>query len=139
MTRKVEIIDKRKFAIVALNTDDDIFMVHIATLAELMTISIHSFYQAQVVLLTSKENGIFAEYSNFSNIFFVDSTAELVKYIGINDLPINLLDNDQLLYSPIYSLELVKLKMFKTYIEANLTSSFIRSLKFSIGTLIPFV
>ena len=41
-TRRVEIIDKREFTAAALNVDDEIFMVHVAALAEPTTIAIHS-------------------------------------------------------------------------------------------------
>ena len=34
ITKKMEIIDKREFAAAALNTDNEIFVVHIVTLAE---------------------------------------------------------------------------------------------------------
>ena len=39
--RKVEIIDKREFAAVALNADNKIFVVHIASLVEPTTIPIY--------------------------------------------------------------------------------------------------
>ena len=42
MTKTVEIIKKNLFAAAALNTDDDIFVVHIASLVELTTMPIHS-------------------------------------------------------------------------------------------------
>ena len=65
--------------------------------------------------------------------------AELSKYCKINNYPINILDDKQLLYSLIYSLIPIKLEILKTYIKTNLTSSFIKSSKFFSGTLILFV
>ena len=50
-----------------------------------------------------------------------------------------MLDNKQLLYSLIYSLEPVKLETLKSYIKVNLASSFIRPSKFVADTLILFV
>ena len=44
-TKRVEIINKKKFAAASLNADDEIFVVHIATLAEATTIPIHTSYQ----------------------------------------------------------------------------------------------
>ena len=41
--RKVKIIDKREFAAAALNADNEIFVMHVAALAEVMTIPIHPF------------------------------------------------------------------------------------------------
>ena len=39
-TRRVEIIDKREFAVAALNVDDETFVVHVAALAEPTTMPI---------------------------------------------------------------------------------------------------
>ena len=46
MTKRVEIIDKKKFAVAALNADDETFVVHIVTLAGLMTMLIYLSCQA---------------------------------------------------------------------------------------------
>ena len=92
-TRKVEIIDKKKFAVAALNADDKILLVHIASLVEPTTILIHFSGQAKVVLPTSEETKLFAEYSNFHNVFSSDSTAELPEYTRITDHSINLLND----------------------------------------------
>lgn len=54
---------------------------------------------------------------------------ELPEKSKTNNYPINLLDNKQSLYGTIYSLELVELKMLKTYTKANLANSFITSFK----------
>ena len=123
----------------ALSADNEISMVHIAALAEQITMPIHSSYQAKVVSQTSKKTGISAEYSNFSDVFSSNSVVELPEYTKINNHLINLLDNKQPLYSSIYSLELVELEMLKIYIETNLASSFIWPSKSLIGALILFV
>ena len=93
MTKRVEIIDKGEFAAVALNADDETFVVHVVALAKPTTIPIHPFYQAQVASLMSKETGIPAKYSDFSNVFSSDSLVKLLEHTGINNHPINLLDN----------------------------------------------
>ena len=138
-TRRVEIIDKREFAAAALNADDETFVVHVAALAEPTTMPIHPSRQAQVAVLTSEETGIPAEYSDFSNIFSSESATELPEHTGINNHPIDLLNNKQPLYNPIYRLGPVELEMLKTYIKANLASGFIRSSKSTAGALILFV
>ena len=135
----MEIIDKREFAAAALNADDKTFVVHVAALVEPTTMPIHPSCQAKVAALTSEETRIPAEYSNFSNVFSSDSAAELPEHTGINDHPIDLLDNKQLPYGPIYSLGPVKLEMLKTYIKANLASGFIRPSKSLAGAPILFV
>ena len=45
MTRRVKIIDKKEFIIVALNLDDKIFIVHVATLVEPTAMLIHPYHQ----------------------------------------------------------------------------------------------
>ena len=139
MTRKVKIINKKEFAAAALNADDEIFVVHIVALAKPTIIPIYPSYQAQVAVLTSEETGIPVEYSDFFNIFSSASALELPEYTRINDHSIDLLDNKQPLYGPIYSLGPVELEMLKTYIEANLASGFIRPSKSPAGVPILFV
>ena len=87
----------------------------------------------------SKETRISAKYSDYSNVFSSDSAAELPEYTRINNPLIDLLDNKQLLYSLIYSLELVGLEMLTNYIEANIASSFIKLSQFLATVIIPFV
>ena len=122
----------------ALNADEKIF-ANVVALAKSTTIPIYSSCQTKVTALKSEETRIPAEYSDFSSVFSSNSTAELPEYTKINDYSINLLDNKQPLYCPIYSLGLVELETLKTYIEANLASSFIRPSKSPASTPILFV
>ena len=115
-----------------------IFVMHVVTLAEPRTLPIHLSCQAQVTALTSEKTGIPAEYSGFSNIFSSDFTVELPENTGINNHLINLLNDKQPSYGPIYSLELVELEILKTYIKDNLASGFIRPSKSPASTLILF-
>ena len=138
-TRKMEIIDKREFVAVALNANNEIFVVYVAALVEPTTMPIYPSCQAQVAALTSKKTRIPAKYSDFSNVFSSESAAELLEYTGINDHFINLLDDKQPPYGPIYSLGPVKLEILKTYIKANLASGFIRPSKSPSGALILFI
>ena len=66
------------------------------------------------------------EYSNFANVFSPELASKLLKHIGINDHAIELVDNWQPPYSPIYSLGPVELETLKTYIKTNLINGFIR-------------
>ena len=79
-----------------------------------------------------------AEYSDYSNIFSAKYVAELLEYTGINDHAIELEENKQPLFSPIYSLDSVELETLKTYIETNLANSFIHPFKSSAGAPIFF-
>ena len=54
---------------------------------------------------------------------------ELLKFTGINNYTINLIEIKQIFYDPIYSLRLIELETLKTYIETNFTKGFIWSSK----------
>lgn len=54
------------------------------------------------------------------------SVVELPEHTGINDHVIDMVDDKQPLYGPIYSLGPVELGTLKTYNETNLASNFIR-------------
>lgn len=75
-TTRIESIDKDKFIVVALNTDNGTLVVHVMAVVEPKTIPIYSFCQAQVATQTSKEIRITAEYSNLFNVFSSNSTAK---------------------------------------------------------------
>ena len=64
---------------------------------------------------------------------------ELLKYTNMNNHFIDLIDNNQLLYGPIYSLGPVELETLKTYIKTNLANGFIRPSKSLAGTPIRFI
>ena len=102
-----------------------------------MTILIHLFCQVQVALLTSEEAKIPVKYFDFSDDFSPDSTLKIPEHTGINDHPIDLVDDKQPPYGPIYSLRPVELETLKTYI--NLASGFIRLSKSPAGALILFI
>ena len=79
-----------------------------------------------------------AEYSDFEDMFSKESAAILPEHIEINTHTINLEEGKQPLYGPIYSLGLVELEIFKTYIKTNLANSFPRPSKSLAGTPILF-
>ena len=83
---------------VTLDVNNETFM-HVAALVEQTIIPIHFFCKIQVILLPNIE--ILAEYSNFLDVFSLDSMADLLKYTKTNDYPINLLEVNQPLYSLI--------------------------------------
>lgn len=57
----------------------------------------------------------------------------------MNNNAINLIDNHQLPYSPIYYQELVEWKILKIYIKINFVNDLIRLFKFSLNTSIFFL
>ena len=70
-----------------------------------------------------------SKYADFIDVFLLKLAIKLLKYTRINNYAIELVDNQQPLYDPIYSLRPVELEMLKTYIENNLASNFIRPCK----------
>ena len=66
-----------------------------------------------------------AKYSNNSNIFLIKNVAKLPKNSGMNKYAIKLEKSKQLSFKSIYSLKLLELKIFKTYIKINLANGFI--------------
>ncbi len=70
-----------------------------------------------------------SEYVDFADVFSPKLTAEFPEHIEINNHAIELMDDWQPPYGPIYSLESVELKTLKAYIENNLVNGFIRPYK----------
>ena len=79
-----------------------------------------------------------AEYSDYSNIFFVENAAELLENTGMNDHTIKLKEGKQPPFEPIYSLGQVELETLKIYIETSLANDFICPSKSSAGASILF-
>ena len=57
---------------------------------------------------------IFNKDIKFADIFFLDLASKLPKHTGINEHAIELVDYQQPLYGPIYSLRPVKLEILKS-------------------------
>ena len=136
-TRRGEIIDKKEFAATALNKEDETFVVYMAALS--MGSNVHPSRQAQIALLDVKKVTISPKYTDYTNVFSPDSATELPEHTGINNHPINLIDDKQPPYGPIYSLGSIELETLKTYIETNLANGFIRPSKSPADTPILFI
>ncbi len=96
--------------------------------------------RAQIAHLKADEafTEVLNKYTNFADIFSAKFATELFEYIEINDHAIELVDDQQLLYDPIYSLGLIELETLKAYIEINLANGFIKSSKSPTEALILF-
>ena len=79
-----------------------------------------------------------AEYSNFNNVFLAKNIVELLKNTEINKNIIKLEKNKQPLLKLIYSLGIIELKIWKTYIITNLANDFIHLSKFFARVIILF-
>ena len=105
-----------------------------------LELNVHHSHKSQISSLITKE--AFTKVSNkcvnFTDIFSPDLASELIEHTGINDYTIKLVNGQQPLYGPIYSLRAVELEILKVYIETNLTKGFIRPSKSPANTPIPF-
>ena len=125
-TEQVQIINKRDFVIAALDADSKTFVVHVA-IQKREEMPVHSEKQAQVgaLLFNKALTEVPAEYFDYSDVFLAEYAAELLENTEMNKHTIELEEDKQPSFGPIYSLELVELKTLKTYIKTNLANSFI--------------
>ena len=138
-TEQVQIVDPKEFVIAALDVDSETIVVHMV-IREREEIPVHSEKQAQVgaLLFNKAPTKVPAEYSDYSDVFSAENAAELLENTGINEHAIELEEDKQSPFGPIYSLGPVELETLKTYIEINLANSFIRSSKSSVRAPILF-
>ena len=139
ITQKIELINKKEFAKAPLDENIEVFVVYVSFLSLRSKMTIHPAWEAQIALLLTKKITVPAKYLDFADVFSKKSAEVLPKYTGINKHAIELEDDKQLLYGPIYSLGLVELKTWKTYIENKLANGFIQLLKSSVSAPILFV
>ncbi len=139
-TRRVKLIRKKEFAVVALDLEHEAFVVHIAALSVDSGDEMHPSRRAQIAHLKADEapTKVLSEYADFADVFSPKLAAELPEYTGINDHAIELVDDWQPPYGRIYSLEPVELETLKAYIKNKLASDFIQPSKSSAGASILF-
>lgn len=123
---------------IILNKKDKTFVIYILAL-NIVDWNIYPSEYIQIALLEIEKVTIPFKYIDYTNIFLLDFAVELPKHTSINNYFIDVIDDKQLFYTLIYSLELIKLKMLKNYIETNLANGFIKSFKSSTSTLILFI
>ena len=144
-TRCIELVGKKKFTAAVLDLELETYIVYVESVSSIVLsnsspLYVHPFRRFQIAGLIAEKTltKIFAKYSDFANIFFPDLVSKLSQYTRINDHAIKLVNGQQPLYGPIYSLNLIDLKILKAYIQINLANRFIRPLKSPAGTLILF-
>ena len=100
----------------------------------------HPLKRAQIAHLKANKAFIkvFSKYADFANVFSSKLAAKLSEHIRINNHAIELVNDRQFPYGPIYSLEPMELEILKAYIKNNLANGFIRPSKSSVGALIFF-
>ena len=136
-TRQVEIIARKKFAKTALDENVEAFVVHVSSLGS--QISIHPSRKAQLTLLLIKKDTVPVQYLPFADVFSEKSANVLSEWTGANELAIELEEGKQPPYGPNYNVGPMEFKIFKIYIETNLSNGFIYASKLSAGAPILFV
>ena len=118
-TKRVQIIGLKEFAKAVLDPKQETFVVHVATLFNLM--GVHLDQKVQIVVLIANKALVIipAEYSDFENVFFKESVVVLLENTKINIHAIDLEKGKQPPYGLIYSLRPVELETLKTYIETK--------------------
>ena len=99
-TKRVQIIDCREFAAIALAVDKKVFVVYVAYLGVKMLI--YPAWKAQMALLLAKKVSVPKEYTDFSDVFSKELGVVLPERSDINEHTIDLEPDKQTLYRPIY-------------------------------------
>ena len=118
----MELINKKEFAKTALNEEPETFVLHVVALEALPRsagIMMHPWQGAKITALKQDKTPtkVSSKYIGYADVFAFDLAMELPKNIGINKYAIELQDDKQPPYRPIYSLAPVELESLKTYIE----------------------
>ena len=111
--------------------------MHVSSLGSKM--SIHLARETQLTLLLTKKVTMPTKYSDFADVFLEKSANILLEQTKANEHVIELEKGKQPPYGLIYSLGPVEFETLKTYIETNLSNSFIRTSKSPMHALILFV
>ena len=82
-TKRVEIIDKKKFTKAVLDENVEAFVVHVPSL-NLNSMPIYLAREAQIPLLVAEEVKILTKYSDFSNVFSEEKASILPKVTKLN-------------------------------------------------------
>ena len=136
---------RKEFAAAAFDPEHKIYVVHVGSVSFNASLSssllnVYPFQRSQISGLIADKGltKVPAEYSDFADIFSLDLAFKLSEHTRINDHTIELVDDQQLSYRPIYSLGPVELETLKAYIKSNLTNGFIRLSKSLAGIPILF-
>ena len=84
-----------------------------------------SAWKVEIALILTKKVIVLVKYTNIANVFSKKLAKKMSKQTSINEQTIELQEDKQPFYESIYSLGLVKLKIFKIYIKTNLANDII--------------
>lgn len=128
---QIKLISKRKFTKAAINENFKTFMMHMSI--PKAEISIYQMQAAQISALywVKVHTKIPFKYANFSNSFSFNLAIKSLENISINKYVIKFVKEKQSFYKLSYTLNLVKVKTLKTYIETYLKTRLIYNSKSS--------
>lgn len=145
-TRRITTTDAEDFAKEAMAGADNVYVMHVkhisdpvadmrlgtpsATTVTSMNLKQKAFDNSAVIVPD--------EYQSFSDVFSDNKTNVLPPH-GPDDHAIDLIDNRQPLYSPVYNLSEVELTVLRQYIDKHLANQFIRPSKLPAEAPILFV
>ena len=120
--------------------EHEVFVVYVAALNIDLSDEMHLLRKAQIAYLKVDETPtkVLSKYANFADVFSSKLAVEFPKYTKISNHTIELMDNQQPSYGPIYNLSPMELETLKAYIENNLANGFIRPFKSPAGVSILF-
>lgn len=113
--KKVWIINSKKFAKTVLDLKQEAFAVYVTTFfVEPMKMYLNRKFLIAALIINKALLIVLVEYLDFEDVFSKESAMVLLEYIKINIYTINLKEDKQPPYRPIYSSELIELKTLKT-------------------------
>ena len=91
----MELIGKKKFVAVALNTKYKSFVIYVTALSIDFSNKVHTSKKAQITHLKVDEvsTKVLSKYMNFADVFSLKLAIKLPKYRRINDYVIKLVDD----------------------------------------------
>lgn len=100
-------IEKKGFAIYVLDLEDEPFVVNLASICK--DLDVHSSQKAQIALVKADKafTSVPPKYAKFADIFSKYLATKWSEDTGINNDIIELIEDHQPSYSPIYSLSLI--------------------------------
>lgn len=106
-------------------------MIYVAAVSIDSGDNIHPSRKAQITSLKVDKapTKVLRKYADFADVFLQKLVTELLEYMEINIYAIELVDNRQFPYGPIYSLSSMELETLNMYIKNNLAINFIRPSK----------
>ena len=132
--RHVELVGKKEFTAATLDLKHETYVVYVASLSSaplVASLDVYPLWRSHILGLIAKKapTKVPVMYSDFADVFSPDLATKVPKHTKINTYAIDLEEDKQSPYGPIYSLGPIELEILKIYFKTNLVNGFICSLK----------